>query len=92
MWAAIKREALPVAAGSGPDLRGSFEDCKGPFELMDVVGLDVVLDIEEHYAHARYGISTVPRKYPKGRMAEEKLGEKNGRGFYEYFNDLHSAL
>ena len=57
---------------------------KGPFEQMDTVGLDVVLDIEEHYAAEREGIPTQPRNYLKEQIANGRLGVKNGRGFYEY--------
>jgi 3-hydroxybutyryl-CoA dehydrogenase len=32
-----------------------------PFGLMDRVGLDVVLDIEEHYASMRPGLPEEPR-------------------------------
>lgn len=53
---------------------------------MDVVGLDVVLDIEEHYAERRGNIPTEPRTYLKDVIAEGKLGVKNGKGFYDYSN------
>jgi 3-hydroxyacyl-CoA dehydrogenase len=52
--------------------------------LQDTVGLDVVLDIEEHYAEARSGLPTEPRDYLKTVIAEGKLGVKNGKGFYDY--------
>ena len=51
---------------------------------MDVVGLDVVLDIEEHYADKRKNIPTEPREYLKKLIRDGKLGVKNGKGFYEY--------
>lgn len=51
---------------------------------MDVVGLDVVLDIEEHYAESREGISQEPREYLKKLIAEGKLGVKSKHGFYKY--------
>ena len=58
---------------------------------MDVVGLDVVLDIEEHYAEARSGLPTAPREYLRGLITEGRLGETNGRGFYEYSKKTGSA-
>jgi 3-hydroxyacyl-CoA dehydrogenase len=64
---------------------------KGPFEQMDVVGLDVVLDIEEHYAARRGNIPTEPRSYLKDLIAEGKLGVKNGKGFYEYTKDSQQS-
>lgn len=57
---------------------------KGPCEQMDVVGLDVVLDIENHYAEVRNGIPKEPRTFLERLVAEEKLGIKSGQGFYSY--------
>jgi 3-hydroxyacyl-CoA dehydrogenase len=51
---------------------------------MDVVGLDVVLDIEEHYAEKRGDIPTEPRKYLRQFTEQGALGVKSGRGFYDY--------
>jgi 3-hydroxybutyryl-CoA dehydrogenase len=54
-----------------------------PFELMDRVGLDVVLAIEEHYAEVRAGIPEGPRKLLRRYVDEGRLGEKSGGGFYD---------
>jgi 3-hydroxyacyl-CoA dehydrogenase len=51
---------------------------------MDVVGLDVVLSIEDHYAEQRGNIPSEPRAYLKQFIAKGDLGVKSGRGFYEY--------
>ena len=51
---------------------------------MDVVGLDVVRDIEEHYAESRDNIPDEPRKYLDRFIQDGKLGVKSGGGFYEY--------
>lgn len=51
---------------------------------MDVVGLDVVLDIENHYAEEREGLPEAPRTFLKEMIAQGKLGQKSGSGFYEY--------
>ena len=55
-----------------------------PFRLMDRVGLDVVLAIEEHYAAGREGIPESPRKLLHEYIDQGHLGVKSGRGFYEY--------
>ena len=55
-----------------------------PFELMDRVGLDVVLDIEEHYASIRPGIPEAPRRLLRDHIEQGHLGVKSGRGFYEH--------
>lgn len=91
VWAAIKREALMVVEESVADpadidsifcsLHGAT---MGPFQLMDRVGLDVVLDIEEHYASERDGIPDGPRNLLRRMIAEGKLGVKSGEGFYRY--------
>ena len=56
IWAAVKRESLEVVeegVSTPEEVDHIFElllgTHGGPFRLMDKVGLDVVLDIEEHY-------------------------------------------
>ena len=58
---------------------------------MDVVGLDVVLDIEEHYAAQRGNIPEEPRAYLKNFIAGGRLGVKNGQGFYQYASGGNSS-
>lgn len=91
IWAAIKREALLTASegvASPEEIDGIFKNVlktpKGPFEQMDVVGLDVVKDIEEHYASDRQGIPEQPRQYLDKCIKDGKLGVKTGEGFYKY--------
>ncbi|KAG9256777.1 putative 3-hydroxyacyl-CoA dehydrogenase [Emericellopsis atlantica] len=91
IWAAIKREALLAAsegAGTPEEIdaifRGILKTAKGPFELMDVVGLDVVYDIEQHYAEARADVPEEPRQYLKNYLDRGDLGVKSGKGFYEH--------
>jgi 3-hydroxybutyryl-CoA dehydrogenase len=69
VWAAIKRESLAVVAegvARPEDVDGMFrinwDVPRGPFEMMDQVGLDVVLDIENHYAEANPNLPEGPRK------------------------------
>ena len=99
IWAAIKREALLVAAEGVAEpaevdavFKAVLKTAKGPFEQMDVVGLDVVLDIEEHYAARREDVagaelSREAREFLKVAIREGRLGVKNGRGFYSYDAD-----
>ncbi|GLI74470.1 hypothetical protein PoHVEF18_002712 [Penicillium ochrochloron] len=91
IWAAIKRETL-LALSEGVctprEIDAIFKDVlktpKGPCEQMDVVGLDVVLDIENHYADSRAGIPAEPRAYLQNMIQNGRLGVKNGEGFYNY--------
>ena len=90
IWAAIKREALAVVAEgvSTPEdvdriFRLSLGAPHGPFRMMDTVGLDVVLDIEEHYATEREGVPEGPRRLLREYIDQGRLGAKTGRGFYD---------
>ncbi|MFV0301466.1 MAG: 3-hydroxyacyl-CoA dehydrogenase family protein [Paracoccus sp. (in: a-proteobacteria)] len=93
VWAAIKRESLAVVAegAASPDtvdriFRQNFGTHEGPFRMMDRVGLDVVLNIEEHYAELRDGLPEGPRELLRKMIAEGRLGVKSGRGFYDDYN------
>jgi 3-hydroxybutyryl-CoA dehydrogenase len=64
-------------------LGGGFR--MGPFELMDLIGIDVNFRVarsffEQSYGEPRWRPSTIP-----GQMvAAGRLGRKSGRGYYEY--------
>ncbi len=55
----------------------------GPFELVDLVGLDVRLSILE-YLHSTLGEKYRPSPLLKRLVAEGRLGHKTGRGVYDY--------
>lgn len=55
----------------------------GPFELVDLVGLDVRLSILE-YLHTTLGEKYRPNPLLKELVAEGRLGRKSGRGVYDY--------
>jgi 3-hydroxybutyryl-CoA dehydrogenase len=91
IWAAIKRECLMVVEEgvASPDdvdrMWELFTDAGiPPFRMMDAVGLDVVLNIEEHYAEVRAGLPEGPRRLLREYVDEGRLGQKSGRGFYDY--------
>src|SRR3954469_22296186 len=90
IWASIKRECLMVveegvATPEDVDEMWRIFTRPGiaPFELMDRVGLDVVLAIEEHYAEVRTGIPEGPRELLRRYVDEGRLGVKSGGGFYD---------
>lgn len=91
VWAAIKRESLAVVAegvSTPHDVdsmwRINMGVPAGPFRMMDQVGLDVVLDIENHYAAERPGLPEGPRQLLRRYVDEGRLGVKTGRGFYDH--------
>src|SRR4029077_3793935 len=55
----------------------------GPFELVDLVGLDVRLNILE-YLHRTLGEKYRPNSLLRQYVQEGRLGRKAGRGVYEY--------
>jgi 3-hydroxybutyryl-CoA dehydrogenase len=91
VWAAIKRESLAVVAegvARPEDVDGMYRlnlgAPAGPFQLMDLVGLDVALDIENHYIDDFPQLSTAPRDLLQSYVQAGKLGIKTGEGFYRY--------
>jgi 3-hydroxybutyryl-CoA dehydrogenase len=90
IWAAIKREALEVVAEgvSTPQevdrmYRINNGSAAGPFRMMDQVGLDVVLDIEEHYCAEHPEYPEGPRQLLRTYIQQGRLGVKSGAGFYD---------
>jgi 3-hydroxybutyryl-CoA dehydrogenase len=55
----------------------------GPFELVDLVGLDVRLSILE-YLHQTLGEKYRPNRLLKEYVQGGRLGRKSGRGVYDY--------
>src|SRR5579885_558142 len=55
----------------------------GPFELVDLVGLDVRLSILE-YLHSTLGEKYRPNPLLRKLVQEGRLGRKTGRGVYDY--------
>ena len=55
----------------------------GPFELVDLVGLDVRLNILE-YLHSTLGEKYRPNELLCQYVKEGRLGRKSGRGVYDY--------
>ncbi len=56
----------------------------GPFELADMIGLDVALEVAETL-HREFGDPKYRPSYTLRRMVDSgHLGRKTGRGFYDY--------
>lgn len=58
----------------------------GPFGLMDMIGLDVVRDVEMVYYGESGDESDAPPRVLLGKIERGELGVKTGRGFYSYPN------
>jgi 3-hydroxybutyryl-CoA dehydrogenase len=57
---------------------------RGPFGIMDMVGLDVVYDIEMSYYNESKDPKDRPPQALKDMIDRKKLGVKTGKGFYTY--------
>jgi 3-hydroxybutyryl-CoA dehydrogenase len=98
VWRAIKKECLHLV----DDGVASYEDVDrawmiavgtpaGPFGLMDMVGLDVVRDIEMVYYRESGDASDAPPQLLLDKIARGELGVKTGKGFYRYPNPAFQA-
>jgi 3-hydroxybutyryl-CoA dehydrogenase len=78
---------LEEGVGSATDIdkgcRLAYNYPMGPFELMDLVGLDTVLRVFESL-HEVYGERFRPSPLLRQMVAAGRLGRKSGAGFYEY--------
>ncbi len=96
IWRAIKKECLFLIAGgyiSAEDIdRGwmlEWGTSLGPCGLMDIVGLDVVHDIEMIYYNESKDPSDKPPQFLVEMIKAGKLGVKSGEGFYKYPNPAY---
>lgn len=91
VWRAVKRQSLYMWAEGFVDFRDIDRAWMvftgmtyGPFFLMDLVGLDVILAVEQIY----FKDSGDPRDEPpallRAKVDRGELGIKSGRGFYSY--------
>jgi 3-hydroxybutyryl-CoA dehydrogenase len=91
VWRAIKKECLHLV----DDGVASHEDVDrawmivmgmpfGPFGLMDMVGLDVVRDIEMVYYRQSGDEADAPPRLLLDKIEKGTLGMKTGSGFYTY--------
>lgn len=87
LWAAIKREVLNILAEevSTPEEIDKlwkqmwYAKENGPVAMMDVVGLDTVSFIEQHYIAER-GLPDTPVKFLQKYIDEGRLGAKSDKG------------
>jgi 3-hydroxybutyryl-CoA dehydrogenase len=91
LMGAVQKEALALLAGGVASMEDIDATAKtalrhpmGPFELMDLVGLDVV----DYIAQATHAATGDPADAPDASVAAlvraGKLGRKSGAGWYSY--------
>lgn len=83
--AAIQTLVERVATAEDIDtaIKAGFNHPMGPLELMDVIGLDIMLHAAEDLAN-NYGPAYAPPPLLRSMVAAGQLGVKTGKGFYEY--------
>jgi 3-hydroxybutyryl-CoA dehydrogenase len=91
IWRAVKRESLRVVDEGHADPADVdrlwmlfFGTPVGPFGIMDMVGLDVVADIETSYQRVATDPADQPSSILHDAIARGDLGEKSGQGFYRH--------
>ncbi|HEY1679130.1 MAG TPA: 3-hydroxyacyl-CoA dehydrogenase NAD-binding domain-containing protein [Candidatus Sulfotelmatobacter sp.] len=77
------QEGIASAADIDKALKLGLNHPMGPFELVDLVGLDTRLSILE-YLHSTLGEKYRPAPLLVEYVQEGRLGRKAGRGVYEY--------
>lgn len=79
---------LEAGTASMPDIdaamKGGCNHPMGPFELLDLVGLDVAVSILDALRRGTGDPSLEPAATLRSRVAEGKLGRKTKQGFYSY--------
>lgn len=97
IWRAVKRESLRVVDEGVADPEDVdrlwmifFQTKYAPFGIMDMVGLDVVADIEASYQAVSQDPTDLPSPTLHRLIAEGKLGEKTGQGFYTHPNPAYT--
>ena len=74
----IRQEDIDAA------IRNGLGHPMGPFELMDMVGLDVIDFIAQATYEETGAEEDKPNESISKLVAEGKFGRKSGEGFYEY--------
>lgn len=97
IWKSIKETALHLVAtgvAKPEDIDRlwmmAFKTKVGPFGIMDMVGLDVVRDIELRYAQMEGGQHRSPPAFLEQLVTQNYLGVKTNQGFYTYPNPAYS--
>jgi 3-hydroxybutyryl-CoA dehydrogenase len=80
---AMLEAGVASAADIDKAIRLGLNHPMGPFEMVDLVGLDVRLKILE-YLHSTLGEKYQPNRLLQQYVQEGRLGRKSGRGVHDY--------
>lgn len=96
IWRAIKKECLFLADQEYVDFEDidrafmlSFNVPRGPFALMDEVGLHSIKRVEEQYYIASGDVTDKPPALLVDLVESGHLGVSTGKGFYSYPNPAY---
>lgn len=99
VWRAVKKECLKLWANGyiSPEEfdRGWMAEWHanvGPFKLMDLIGLDTILNIEYSYYNASGDESDRPPEKFENFVRDGNLGMKSGNGFYTGYDSMGGNL
>lgn len=92
IWRAIKKDILKIWAMGNADFQDVDKGWKiftenkplEPFKLMDIIGLDVIYDIEMSYYKETGNPDDKPPQELLDKINKGELGVKTGKGFYDY--------
>jgi 3-hydroxybutyryl-CoA dehydrogenase len=87
---AMLEAGIASAADIDKAVRLGLNHPMGPFEMVDLVGLDVRLKILE-YLHGTLGEKYRPNPLLRQYVEEGRLGRKSGRGVYDYADHTDKA-
>ena len=86
-------ERLAPAAAIDKLMREAGGFAMGPFELMDLIGLDVNLSVTESVFQATaFDARYAPNVIQQELVRSGRLGRKTGRGFYSYGKDAAAPV
>ena len=95
IWRAIKKECLKIWAGGYAEIETVdkaweifTKSAIPPYKFMDIIGLDVVYDIEMMYYNESKDPTDKPPKKFIDMVKRGELGMKSGKGFYKYIEEI----
>lgn len=91
LGAGMVSSAYEYAEGGKPEeIDATFKELGSPlgiFEMMDMIGIDVALYVQENFEEVygeRFELPELFKEKVESMIKEEKLGKKTGEGFYKW--------